>query len=70
MGMKSYYIKERRNPQLGTYFVSCGQLSKKEARSYEKNSVYGSNIMHAFSSEQECNDELTSLKNRGEKVQS
>lgn len=45
--MKKYYIKERHNPQLGTYYVALGQLSKKEAKK-AKDSIYGYNIIIEF----------------------
>ena len=38
---KFFYVKERFNPQLGTYFVYEGKLSIKEAKKYEK-PLYGS----------------------------
>jgi hypothetical protein len=42
-----FWIKERHNPQLGTYYVSLGQLTKAAAKKYEKES-YGRNIMLPF----------------------
>lgn len=33
---KKFYIKERHNPQTGVYYVACGQMSKQQAKSYEK----------------------------------
>lgn len=65
---KQFYIKERFNPQLGTYWVACGQLSKTKARKME-GSLYGSNLMHGYDTEQEYKTRLTNLKLDGEKVQ-
>lgn len=64
---KRFYIKQRENPQLGTYFVPQGQLSKAEARSMEK-SLYGFNIMLPFDSEDDYNAELARLRAAGENV--
>lgn len=68
MSTKPYWIKERDNPQLGIYFVACGQLSVREARSRE-GSLYGSNRMLRFDSEAEYNAKLKELRAAGEKVQ-
>lgn len=39
---KSYWIKERHNPQFDTpYYVACGQLSKSEAKR-KGSPLYGS----------------------------
>lgn len=65
---KLYYIKERINPQLGTYYVAMGQMSKTAAKKYEKPS-YGYNIMHSFLTEALYTAELTRLKSTGERVQ-
>lgn len=51
---KAYYIKERSNPQLGTYYVAKGQMTKKEAKACEKSS-YGTNRMLKFDTEKEYN---------------
>ena len=65
---KSYYIKERRNPQFGMpYYSACGQLSKKEARQKEE-SMYGYNIMHEFKGEEEYRAAIEKLKSSGYRV--
>lgn len=61
---KSYWIKERYNPQLGTYYVPEGQLSKTAARKAE-NTLYGSNTMHEYATEEEYNKAIADLKARG-----
>jgi hypothetical protein len=64
---KQFYIKERYNPQLGTYYVPCGQMTKTQAKSYEK-PIYGDNIMHGFSTELEYLKEIKRLKDEGNKI--
>lgn len=64
-----FWIKERENPQLGTYYVPCGQLSAREAKRKE-NSLYGMNIMHGFDTEAEYNARLAKLRANGENVHS
>lgn len=66
--IKAYWIKERYNPQLGTYFVPMGQLWKKEAEEYE-DSLYGSNVMHRYDTEVEYTARIKELKKLGKKVQ-
>jgi hypothetical protein len=66
--VKFWWIKERDNPQLGTYYVACGQLSKAEAKLMES-SLYGSNYMHQFPNEESYIARIAQLKERGEKVQ-
>ncbi len=34
---KKFYIKERRNPQTGTYYTLRGQLNKKTNGTYKTN---------------------------------
>ena len=65
---KKWYIKERHNPQLGTYYVACGQMSKAEAKRYE-NSLYGENVMHSFETEDAYKKRLAELRKAGESVQ-
>ncbi len=48
-----FYVKERRNPQLGTYFQIIGWLSKTAAKRLEK-CIYGQNIMHGFDTHAEA----------------
>ena len=68
MKIKSYWIKERSNPQLGVYYVPMGQLSNVEAMRYQ-NAIYGSNLMLQYDSELEYKQAIEELKGRGEKVQ-
>ncbi len=63
-----WWIKQRNNPQLGTYYVPCGQMSKTAAKGYEDSSLYGYNTMIPFDSEKKYQDELTKLRNSGNKV--
>jgi len=65
---KYYWIKERYNPQLGTYYVRCGQITVKKAKKME-NVLYGDNVMHKFSTVEEYRSKIKELKNCGEKVQ-
>lgn len=64
---KSWWIKERNNPQLGTYYVPCGQLSKTAAMAMER-SVYGENCMREYRTEREYMDALEALRKQGENV--
>lgn len=66
--MKPFWIKERRNPQLGTYYVPCGQLSRTAAHK-ETRTLYGANIMHEYPDETSYRAKIEELKKRGEKVQ-
>ena len=67
--MKKYYwIKERQNPQTGTYYVACNNnYTVKEARKAEK-PRYGTNTMHKFNNEADYTEELTRLQKTGKKV--
>ncbi len=42
-----YWIKQRYNPQLGIYYVKCGQISKTAAKRFYK-AIYGENVMLEF----------------------
>jgi len=68
MASKPYWIKERQNPQLGVYYVGCGQISVTKAKKYEK-PLYGHNVMHRFASEQEYNARIAELRDKGLMVQ-
>lgn len=68
MIQKKYYLKERVNPQLGTYYVRCGQMSKTAAKRAEV-SAYGINYMHGFDTEAEYLARIAELKASGEGVQ-
>ena len=63
----SYWIKERINPQFGTYYVPCGQLTKRKANRCE-NALYGDNIMHPFKTEDEYRARIEELRKMGESV--
>jgi hypothetical protein len=63
-----FWIKERDNPQLGTYFVACGQMTKTAAKRHER-PIYGANFMHSFDTESDYNDRLAELRKSGERVQ-
>ena len=67
MTTKSFWIKERYNPQLGTYYIPCGQLSKTEAKKHEK-TLYGDNTMHEYKTEAEYRQAISDLKSGGQKV--
>jgi len=64
----SYWIKERHNPQFdGPYYVACGQLTKKDAKTKET-SLYGYNNMLEFKTVEEYNQALKSLSEKGYRV--
>ena len=61
---KYFWIKERDNLQLGTYFVAYGQISVKEAREKER-SLYGFNYMHKFATNKEYEARIAELRAQG-----
>lgn len=66
---KKFYIKERMNPQTGTYYIMEGQLSQTAAkRKARGRSLYGGNKIHAFNTEAEYEAKLTELRSAGESV--
>jgi hypothetical protein len=65
---KPWWIKERFNPQLGVYYVACGQMSVKDANAC-KRTRYGCNEMMRFNSEEEYRASLEQLKKDGMNVQ-
>lgn len=65
---KLYYIKERYNPQLGTYYEAMGQMTKTAAKRHER-PLYGHNTMHSFTTEQAYNDRIEELKKEGAEFQ-
>jgi hypothetical protein len=67
MKPKNFWIGERRNPQLGTYYVLYGARSIKEAKSHEK-TVYGTNIMHKYPTKAAYDHAIAILKDRGERI--
>ncbi len=66
MKPKFWWIKERYNPQLGVYYVPCGQLTISEARRKE-NSLYGTNCMKRFETEEKYLAEVMKLKKQGKR---
>ncbi len=66
--IKPWWIKERWNPQLGRYYVACGQMSKTSEKKCER-SLYGHNVMHQFDAEDEYDGRIAELKKRKERVQ-
>jgi hypothetical protein len=63
-----WWIKDRYNPQLGTYYVACGQMSKTAAKRCER-PLYGDNVMKRYETEADYKAALEDLKKRGERVQ-
>jgi hypothetical protein len=63
-----FWIKERHNPQLGIYYIRCGQLSAMQAKRQEE-SLYGSNFMHGYETLDEYRLAIKDLKEKGHKVQ-
>jgi hypothetical protein len=62
---KSYWIKERHNPQFDKpYYSACGQLSKREAAKKE-GSLYGFNVMLEYATEAEYDKALAQLQADG-----
>lgn len=62
---KSYWIKERDNPQFDKpYYVAEGQLSKRAALRKE-NTLYGNNFMLEYATENEYNVAIAKLKKDG-----
>jgi hypothetical protein len=60
--VKSYWIKERHNPQFDKpYYSACGQLSRREAAKKE-NSLHGFNVMHEYKTEAEYLAALEQLR--------
>ena len=68
MKPKYFWIKERFNPQLGVYYVACGQISLKQAARFER-PVYGENTMHKFDSEADYLARLQVLREMGQRIQ-
>lgn len=65
---KSYWIKERHNPQFDKpYYQTYGQLTKKEALQKEK-TLYGINFMLEFKTEQEYLAKIAELKSKGYRI--
>ena len=64
----SYWIKERDNPQLGIYYVACGQMTVKFAKACER-PLYGFNYMRKYPTRESYEQALAALRTAGEKVQ-
>lgn len=65
MNKKSYWIKERHNPQFDKpYYTVCGQLGKREAKKKE-NSLYGFNVMLEYKTEEEYSKAIKQFKDDG-----
>jgi hypothetical protein len=58
---KKFWLRERLNPQTGTYWVLCGQITVKEAKAYEK-TLYGDNVMHPFTTEAAYHAKIDELR--------
>lgn len=65
--LRRWWIKERHNPQLGTYYVGEGPMLDSAAKKHER-PIYGSNVMHPFETEEEFRAEIARLKASGERV--
>lgn len=68
MAQKSYYIKERHNPQTGVYYQTQGQLTKKEVKVKEKNSIYGTNYFLEYKTKEEYEKAIIEFKEKGYNV--
>lgn len=65
MAAKKYFIKERNNPQFKqAYYVAQGLITEEEAKRMEE-AIYGSNVLHSFSTEEAYNAEIDRLKAEG-----
>ena len=63
MAKKSYYIKERHNPQFKEpYYSAQGQLSKTEVKMREKDCLYGVNIYLEYETIELYNEALKVFK--------
>ena len=67
MKPKSYWIKERHNPQLGVYYVKMGRITQKEATRYT-HTAYGTNIMHKYDSDEAYISAIAQLIRDGHRV--
>lgn len=64
---RPWWIKERLNPQLGTFYVGCGQLAKTVARDMES-PIYGGAIMHRYPDWKSYDKRLRELRKNGSRV--
>jgi hypothetical protein len=65
----NWWVRTRHNPQLGTYYVAMGQMSKARAKEWMDKSLYGSNSMEPYPTEEEYNARLKQLRDAGERIQ-
>lgn len=63
-----YWIKERNNPQLETYYIACGRMTKRDAKKLE-NAKYGYNTMHSYETKEDYQMKIASLKSFGFSVE-
>jgi hypothetical protein len=63
-----YWIKQRLNPQIGTYYIGMGQMTKDKAKTQEQ-SLYGTNIMLSFDTEEDYEKKIKELKAAKENIQ-
>ena len=68
MAGKYYWLRERHNPQLGTYYVAHGKITLQEAREYAI-PLYGTNKMHKFRTKEAYEAEIEMLKSQGKRVE-
>ena len=58
---KKFYLKERHNPQFkDPYYIKMGQLTKAQARGFEK-AAYGGNYMLPYNTEQDYLEDIEKL---------
>jgi len=62
-----YWIKERHNPQLETYYIACGPLTEAAAKRRGR-AIFGDNVMHGFSTSDQYHARLRLLRKNGERV--
>lgn len=67
MSQLSWWIKIRKNPQIGTKYTACGQMSVKDTKAKEK-TVYGSNWMERWRTEDGYKERIRQLVLIGERV--
>jgi hypothetical protein len=61
---RPYWIRQRDNPQLGTYYVAEGQMSETAAKKHSR-PLYGTNTMHRFDTKEDYERRLNQLKLAG-----
>lgn len=67
MIQKKWWIKTRYNPQLDTYYVACGLLSKTKAKDLEK-TLYGENVMTSYDDQASYLAALAAYREQGSRV--